>query len=142
MIRIKLFFCFIVLILFSNAAYTDTFNRVLKSGELRVGVSLSEPWVMENKEGGFTGFEIQIAEQLAKDMGVQLKFKAVDWEDLIDTLVTKQVDIIISGLAITPSRALRINYSNAYANAGIWIAASIEKVPVPHIGSINGSFAL
>lgn len=135
MIRVKLLFCFIVLILFSNSAYTDTFNRVLKSGEIRVGVSLAEPWVMEDKNGGFTGFEIQIAEQLAKDMGVQLKLKAVDWEDLIDTLVTKKVDIIIAGLAITPSRALRINFSNAYANAGIWIAASMDKTK--HKESLN-----
>ena len=133
--RIKLFLCFIVLMLFSNAVYTDTFDRVRKSGELRVGVSLSEPWVMENKEGGYTGFEIQIAEQLAKDMGVQLKLKAVDWEDLIDTLATKEVDIIIAGLAITPRRALRINFSNAYANSGIWIAASIDKTH--HKESLN-----
>lgn len=133
--RIKLFFCLIILVLFSNSAYTDTFNRVLKSGELRVGVSLSEPWVMKDKEGDFTGFEIQVAEQLAKDMGVQLKFKVVDWEDLIDTLVAKQIDIIIAGLAITPSRALRVNFSNAYANGGIGIAASIAKTK--HKDSLN-----
>ena len=125
--RIKLFFCLFILVSFSNFAYADTFNQVLKSGELRVGISLAEPWVMQDKESNFSGFEIQIAEQLAKDMDVQLKLIVVDWEDLIDTLVAKKIDIIIAGLAITPSRALRINYSNAYASAGIGIAASIAK---------------
>ena len=133
--RIKLFFCLIILASFSNSAHADAFNRVLKSGELRVGVSLSEPWVMKEKEDSFTGFEIQIAEQLAKDMGVKLKLKVVDWEDLINTLVAKKIDIIIAGLAITPSRALRINFSNAYASGGIGIAASIAKTK--HKDSLN-----
>ena len=125
--RIKLFLCLIISMLISNSAHADTFNQILKSGELRVGVSLAEPWVMQDKEGNLTGFEIEVAEQLAKDMGVQLKFKVVNWEDIIDTLVAKQIDIIIAGLAITPSRALRLNYSKAYANGGIGIAASIAK---------------
>lgn len=133
--RIKLFFCLITLVLLSNSAHADAFNQVLKSGELRVGVSLSEPWAMKDKEGNFTGFEIQIAEQLAKDMGVQLKLKVVNWEDLINTLVAKQIDIIIAGLAITPSRALHINYSSAYASGGIGIAASIAKTK--HKDSLN-----
>ena len=125
--RIKLFFCLIISMLISSSAYADTFKQVLKSGELHVGVSLAEPWVMQDKEGNLTGFEIQVAEQLAKDMGVQLKFTVVNWEDIIDTLVAKQIDIIIAGLAITPSRALRLNYSKAYADGGIGIAASIAK---------------
>ncbi len=133
--RIKLFFCLIILVLFSNSAHADIFDRILKSGELRVGVSLAEPWAIKDKEGRFTGFEIQVAEQLAKDMGVQLKLKVVDWEDLINTLVAKQIDIIIAGLAITPSRALRINFSNAYASGGIGIAASIAKTQ--HKDSLN-----
>jgi polar amino acid transport system substrate-binding protein len=133
--RIKLFFCLIISMLISNSAYADTFNQVLKSGELHVGVSLAEPWIMQDKEGNLTGFEIQVAEQLAKDMGVQLKFKVVNWEDIIDTLVAKQIDIIIAGLAITPSRALRLNYSIAYADGGIEIAASIAKTK--HKNSLN-----
>jgi len=54
--------------LISNSAHADTFNHVLKSGELRVGVSLAEPRVMQDKEGSLTGYEIEVAEQLAKDM--------------------------------------------------------------------------
>ena len=133
--RIKLFFCLIISMLILNSAHADKFNQILKSGELHVGVSLAEPWVMQDKEGNLTGFEIQVAEQLAKDMGVQLKFKVVDWEDIIDTLVAKQIDVIITGLAITPSRALRLNYSKAYADGGIGIAASIAKTK--HKDSLN-----
>ncbi len=118
-----------------NPVHADQFKQILKSGELHVGVSVAEPWVMQDKEGNLTGFEIQIAEQLAKDMGVKLKFKVVDWEDIIDTLVAKQIDVIISGLAITPSRALRLHYSKAYADGGIAIAASIAKTK--HKDSLN-----
>tara|TARA_R110002073_G_scaffold151033_2_gene305159 strand:+ start:447 stop:1232 length:786 start_codon:yes stop_codon:yes gene_type:complete len=133
--QIKQFFCLVIFVLFANATHADTFDKVLKSGVLRVGVSLFEPWVIKNKAGDLTGFEIQIAQQLAKDMGVQLKLKVVEWGDLINALEAKKIDIIIAGLAITPDRALRINFSNAYAEAGIEIAASLAKTK--HMDSLD-----
>ena len=100
---------------------------MLKSGTLRVGVSLYEPWVIKNKAGDLDGFEIQLAKQIAKDMGVKAEFITVDWENLIDGLEDNKFDVIISGMAITPERALRVNFSNPYATSGISIAACIAQ---------------
>lgn len=105
----------------------DALNNVLSKGILRVGVSLYEPWVMQNKDGDLYGYEIQVAEQLAKDLSVSIEFKIVEWSDLLSALNEKEIDIIISGMAITPSRALRVNFSDPYGDSGVSIAASIEK---------------
>jgi polar amino acid transport system substrate-binding protein len=122
------YFIGITFILLSlSCGYADNLDDVLNKGTLRVGVSLYEPWVMQNKDGELYGYEIQVAEQLAKDLAVQIEFNIVEWEDLIDTLKKNNVDVIISGMAITPERALKVNYSDPYGYSGVSLAANIEK---------------
>ena len=112
---------------FSFTSSASTFDQVLKSRTLNIGVSLFEPWVIANEKGDLDGYEIQIAKQLAKDLGVKPVFKVVEWKNLIAELENKDIDIIISGMAITPERALRINFSNPYSSTGISVAACIAQ---------------
>jgi len=120
---------------FAFNSHASTLDDVLKIGTLRIGVSLYEPWVMRSNDGNLYGYEIQIAQQLAKDLGVQTEFKVVEWKDLISLLEKNEIDIIIAGMAITPERALRLNFSNPYSNSGISLAASVSKTK--DINSLN-----
>ena len=110
-----------------HSAHADTLANVLKAGELRVGVSIYEPWVMKDKDGNLYGYEIQVAKQLAKDLGVNADFHVVEWEELISALNENKIDIIISGMAITPQRALLVNFSSPYGDSGVSLAANIAK---------------
>ena len=110
-----------------QSVHADTLANVLKAGELRVGVSIYEPWVMKDKDGELYGYEIQVTRQLARDLGVEAKFHVVKWEELISSLNDNKFDIIISGMAITPQRALLVNFSHPYGQSGVSLAANIEK---------------
>ena len=123
----QLLFIALALILNSSVHASDVLEEVLEAGVLRVGVSLYEPWVMKDKDGNLIGYEIQVADQLANDLGVKVKYKVVEWEELIPTLKDEDVDIIISGMAITPQRALHVNFSLPYGHSGVSLAANIEK---------------
>lgn len=104
--------------LYANSADNDIFYSIQKKGEIKVAVSILPPWVMRDKKGELIGFEIDIAKQLAKDMGVKVKFKEYQWSKMIPALKKGEVDIIASGLSITPKRALEINYSAPYSSSG------------------------
>ena len=117
---------------FNAVAATDpkqvqpgTLNSVLKNRTLRVGVSLFTPWVLKKKNGDLVGFEIDVANQLAKDLGVQLELKEFDWEAIVPALLNKNIDIIVAGMVITPQRALKVNFSQPYADSGIGLATNI-----------------
>lgn len=110
----------------NESAPSPKFNKILKDGVLRVGVSLFTPWVLKNKNGELTGFEIDVAKKLSKDMGVTPKFIAYDWEKLIPALNDGKIDIIIAGMAIIPKRALKVNFSLPYATSGIGLATNTE----------------
>ena len=103
---------------------SSTLEGVLKKGTLRVGVSLFTPWTLK-KDGKLVGFEIDVANQLAKDLGVQLELKEFDWEAIIPALLDKKIDIIGAGMVITPQRALKVSFSHPYASSGIGLATNM-----------------
>nr|MCH9758322.1 transporter substrate-binding domain-containing protein [Pseudomonadota bacterium] len=61
-----------------SIAHADTHNNsvvneIVDRGALRVGFSSFVPWAMRSKDGEFIGFEIDVAKEVAKDMGVELE---------------------------------------------------------------------
>jgi polar amino acid transport system substrate-binding protein len=113
----------------------SNFNEIIERGTLRIGVSLFTPWVFKNKNGELVGFEIDVAKKLTKDMGVAPEFIFYDWRELIPALNDGQIDIIIAGMAITPHRALKVNFSSPYCTSGISLATHSEGTK--HIKSVQ-----
>lgn len=100
-------------------AKSSVIDRVIRSGTLRVGLSTFVPWAMQDKKGEWIGFEVDVARQLAEDMGVKLKLVPTKWEGLIPSLLTGKFDMIIAGMSATPQRALKINFSRPYDYSGM-----------------------
>ena len=126
--RLKMFFkASIVLLMFlSVGVQADTLNDIVERGTLRIGVSLFVPWTMEDESGKLSGYEIDVTTKLALDMSVKPKFIVYKWEDIIPALRKGEIDIIAGGMAITPARALKINFSNPYADSGISLATNTK----------------
>jgi len=108
-----------------STSQAATLNNVLKNGTLRVGVSLFTPWTIQTKKGKLVGFEIDVAKQLAKDLGVKLKFHVFEWKNIVPALLKRQVDIIVAGMVITPQRALKVNFSQPYASSGVGLVTNV-----------------
>ena len=102
-------------------------QEVLNTGTLRVGVTLFAPWAARAADGQLVGFEVDVARQLAADMGVKDQIFAYDVDRLIPALESGEIDLIAAGLTITPERALHVNFSNSYAESGIGLATHVER---------------
>ncbi|HHE73802.1 MAG TPA: transporter substrate-binding domain-containing protein [Desulfobacteraceae bacterium] len=100
-------------------AKSSTIDKVMRKGTLRVGLSSFVPWAMQDKKGEWVGFEVDVAKQLAEDMGVKIEFVPTKWEGLIPSLLTGKFDLIIAGMTGTPQRALKINFTVPYDYAGM-----------------------
>ena len=82
-------------------------DRIIQSGELVVGtVGNMPPMNMTTKEGEVIGFEMDMARMMARELGVDLKIKVMDFHELLPALEMKSVDIVLSGMTITPVRNL------------------------------------
>lgn len=106
-------------------AEARNFQEIIKSGELRVGVSLYAPWVMRGKDKLLIGSEPDMARRLASDMGLKVILKDYEWNQLIPALKNGDIDVIASGMAVTPERALQVNFSQSYGASGVGLASNI-----------------
>jgi len=111
----------------ANPAAARSMEKVLETGALRVGVSLFTPWTMQNGAEELTGFEVDVARKLAEDLGVTPVLKLYPWNELIGALESDQIDIIAAGMSITPARALRVNFSQPYADGGVSLATNTVR---------------
>jgi len=102
----------------------STIEQAIKRGILRVGMSTFVPWAMKDKTGRLIGFEIDVARQLGKDMGVSVEFIPTKWAGIIPALLTGKFDVIIGGMSITADRNLKVNFSIPYDYAGQAIVAN------------------
>jgi polar amino acid transport system substrate-binding protein len=105
----------------------DTLATIRRSGELKVGVSIFAPWVMRDEQGELMGYEIEIAEKLAEDLGVDLKVQQVGFAEILGDLNQGQFDIIITGMYATPERALVVNFTEPLNYSHIELISNTEK---------------
>lgn len=102
-------------------------DDIQKRGFLRVGMSTFVPWAMNDKTGNLIGFEIDVASELAKDMGVKVEFIPTKWSGIIPSLLTGKFDVIIGGMGITEERMQKVDFSDPYDFSGMSIVASRKK---------------
>jgi polar amino acid transport system substrate-binding protein len=102
----------------------DTLATIRTRGTLRVGVVANEPFVMRDASGELAGFSIDLGRQLAADMGVEVEFVPTSWSQVIPDLIDRHFDVAATGLWITPSRALVVNFTDATSVGAMHLIAS------------------
>jgi polar amino acid transport system substrate-binding protein len=115
-------------------------------GDLQGG----EPYVYESptQPGVIIGFEVDIAEALAKELGLRAKFHQNDWSNLIPSLERGDFDVILNGLEDTPARRSRLRLSRPYFVYGETLAVrkgsalrSLDELSGRRIGTLNQTVA-
>lgn len=109
------------------AAQGRPLQEVLNHGTLRVGVALFAPWAARGRGNELIGFEVDVANQLAADMGVRPDIRVYPFDRLIPALEAGEIDLIAAGLTITPERALHVNFSAPYGGGGITLATHLPS---------------
>jgi len=74
-----------------------------------------EPWNLTDSSGKIVGFEVDLANDLCKRVGVECKIIAQDWDGMIPGLKAGKFDVIMDGMSITDERKKEIDFSKPYA---------------------------
>ncbi len=85
---------------------------------LRVGITPNLPPMIFKQDGQFVGVEAELAQALGHDLGRQVVFVPLKWEDQIDALNEDRIDIIMSSMSITPARRYQVAFTNPYLKVG------------------------
>jgi len=96
----------------------DGLERVRRAGVLRWGgdVQGGEPYAYEDpaRPGHLVGFEAELAEALARALGVRAEFVQNDWSTLVPSLERGTFDVALNGIEVTPARATRVAFTRPY----------------------------
>jgi cyclohexadienyl dehydratase len=100
----------------AEAQETSRLQRILDSGKIRVGTTgdFAPMTVRDVASGGYKGFEIDMANALAEDLGVQVEFVPTDWKTMIAGVLADKYDIAMSGTSMNVGRAKVVGYTVPY----------------------------
>lgn len=105
--------------LLQSTVNTNTSTKQTVSQKLVVGTDATfEPMEYKDENGNFLGYDIELGQRLAEQMGVEIEFRDIAWDNIFTALENKEIDMIISSVTITDERREKYNFSDQYINAG------------------------
>lgn len=100
----------------------NSVQNIKHKGTLVVGTSADFPpmefQIMKHGQKQYVGFDMMLAHDIAKDMGVKLKVVNIAFPSLINELQEKKVDLVMAGMTYTKKRAKVVAFSKQYHNGG------------------------
>lgn len=97
----------------------DTLAQIKQKGEMVAGNGGAYPPFDMVIDGQLAGFDIDMGNEIARRMGVKIKWEKIDFSGIIAALTSKRVDLLITAMTKTPERAQRIGFSVSYYETGI-----------------------
>ena len=95
--------------------FDSALDRIRSRGTLRVGYLEDElPFSYRNADDELVGHDIDLAHTLARDLGVRLELAPVTTKQMPELLSSGAIDIVMSGIALTLERALKMGFSAPY----------------------------
>ena len=123
----------------SSTSASPVLDRIQKRGELIVGTMGNMPPLnMTAKDGEIFGLEPDLAKLMAKAMDVKVKFVAKPFPELLPALEAGEVDMVMSGMTITPRRNMKVAFVGPYFISGKAFLTKIKTIALAkEAGEVN-----
>lgn len=90
-------------------------RRVKQAGYITIATSAGfSPFSFYNDRRELVGFDIDVAREVAKRLGVDLKIVDTPWEGILDGLNARRYDGILGSMTVTPERQAVVSFSTPY----------------------------
>lgn len=108
-----------------DSAETSDMDYVKEKGTLVVGITNFEPMDYKDESGEWIGFDADLAKAFAEELGVEVEFVEIDWENKILELNGKTIDCVWNGMTLTPEVTSSMDCTDAYLeNAQVVVVPS------------------
>ena len=115
----------------------QSFEKVKSAGVLVMGhMGAFPPMVYTDKDSNFIGFDIDLASEVCKRLGLKLKHKVIAWEDKEKELNAGNIDCVWNGMSIDSARAAAMNLSDPYLTNRM--VFTIKNKAFDHPDSLKG----
>lgn len=103
-------------------------DEITERGTLRVGVAEGPPYQYPDPiSGEYVGLNIDLANEVAEILGVELEIVPATWATLVTGLDVDQYDVIFANLFATPTRAAQVAFTDPYDTYGFHVMVLEES---------------
>ncbi|GGA84575.1 transporter substrate-binding domain-containing protein [Ornithinibacillus halotolerans] len=95
------------------------------------------PFETYDDSGNFIGFDIELAQAVADELGYELKIEDMNFDGLIGALQSKRVDLVLSGMSATEKRRKNVDFSDEYHRSGEMFISKAD-VAIEDLASLKG----
>ena len=100
----------------AEAASGDLLSEIQAKGTITVAMEGTwAPWTYHDENDNLVGYDVEVATEIAKKLGVEPQFVEGEWDGLLAGLDAGRYDIMVNGVDITPERAEKYDFSTPYA---------------------------
>lgn len=117
----------------------DLLAKVKDDGKLLIGTEGTyAPFTFHDESGNLTGFDVEIATEVAKRLGVEPEFKETQWDAIFAGLDAKRFDMIANQVGIRPDRQEKYDFSDPYTTSAAVLIVHKENNEVKNFEDIKG----
>ena len=99
----------------SSAKPQSLIEKIKKDGVIKIGTEGTyAPFTFTDKTGKLTGFDVEIAEEVAKRLGVKAEFIVTKWDGMLAGLDAKRFDAVVNEVTIKKERQEKYDFSSPY----------------------------
>ena len=96
-------------------------------GTLIVGITDFAPMDYKDEDGNWIGFDADLATKVAQDLGVEVQFEEIDWDNKILELDNKSIDVVWNGMTLTDEVTSSMECTEPYLNNAQVVVVPSDK---------------
>ena len=104
----------------------------------RVGIDTTYPPFEFEKDGEYTGIDIDLINAIAENQGFEIEFNPMDFGGIIPALQAGQLDVAIAGMSITDERKEIVDFSDPYFDAGLSLVVADDNSDITSLEDLEG----
>ena len=113
----------------SGSSVYRTLDEIKDSGKIVIGVfSDKHPFGYVDEGGEYAGYDVELANQLAKDLGVEVEYVSTEAANRVEYLETGKVDVILANFTVTDERAEKVDFCDPYMNVALGVVSHNDNV--------------
>src|SRR5207253_6845318 len=106
--------------LLGQAVACEPLQKINDASVINVGLEGTyPPFSFVDENGKLAGFEVELSEALAKELGVKVKLQPTKWDGILAALESKRLDAVINQVTISEERKKKYDFSTPYTISGI-----------------------
>jgi len=123
----------------TKPAAVSRIDQIKKNGKLILATGNYRPFEYhDEKTNKIIGYDIDVAEAIAKKIGVPLEVTEMQFTGLIPSLQNGQADLVIAAMYITPARKEVVDFADPYMDTGMVVAVRKDDTAIKGPNDLNG----